>query len=250
MAQLTDEVGTRHEVMNLKNKILLIPDKPDEERDAVAEAWRESGGKVIRLARFWEPPDLKDWSVSIYGGSNFSLVVAQKLRLKLISPADDWLLTLDSKWLKRRLCGRTLEDVENISFPVFAKPLIPKTFRAAVYNSAQELLAECKGLEHGTKLIAAEVVHFEAEARAFVAKGRVLDCQIYEGIGNVQNAKEFVCAFIEKESLPPTCVLDVGLMTGKAWVFVEANASWGAGLNGCNASRVLPAIERATETGA
>ena len=233
--------------MNLKGKTLLIPDKPDEERDAVANAWRESGGEVIRLARFWETPALENESVCVYGGSNFSLVVAQKLGLELISPADDWLLKLDSRWLKRKVFSRTLAEIEGVSFPIFAKPLVPKTFRAAVYGSSQELADECRGLEQETKLLFGEVIRFEAEARAFVVNQQLLDCQIYEGNGDLSSAEVFIRSFLQDESLPPTCVIDVGFIADRGWAIVESNASWGAGLNGCNASRVLPAIALATK---
>jgi hypothetical protein len=228
-------------------KTLLIPDKPDEERDAVAAAWCESGGEVIRLARFWEPPALKNDSVCLYGGSNFSLVVAQKLGLELISPTDDWLLNLNPKWLKRNIFSRTLAEIENVDFPTFVKPLVPKTFRAAVYRTSQELADECKGLEKETKLLLGEIVHFEAEARGFVARQELLDCQIYEGNNQLYGADNFIRDFLHEESLPLTCVIDVGFITGRGWSIVEANASWGAGLNGCDARRILPAIALATK---
>jgi hypothetical protein len=38
--------------------------------------------------------------------------------------------------------------------------------------------------------------------------------------------------------------LDVG-WTERGWVVIEANDAWGAGLNGCDAGAVLPAIEAA-----
>jgi hypothetical protein len=233
--------------MNLKGKTLLIPDKQDEERDAVAKAWNKAGGQVVRLARFWDPPVLKNDSVCVYGGSNFSLVVARKLELELISPADDLLLTIDSKWLKRRLFCRSLAEIESVSFPVFVKPLVPKLFRSAVYNSFQELAGECKGLETKTKLLFGEIVRFEAEARAFVAEQQILDCQIYEGAGDLNGAEEFIREFLQTVPLPVACVIDVGLVTGRGWAVVEANASWGAGLNGCHAERILPAIAAATK---
>jgi hypothetical protein len=232
--------------MNLKGKTLLIPDKPDEERDAVADAWRESGGEVIRLARFWETPALKSKSVCLYGGSNFSLVVAQKLNLELISPADDWLLKIDPKWLKRKLFSRTLAEIGNVSFPIFVKPIVPKIFRAAVYSPSQELIDECRNLEKETKLLFGEVVCFESEARAFVLEQQLLDCHIYEGDGELHSAKDFIRSFLQGNSVPLTCVIDVGFIADKGWAIVEANASWGAGLNGCNARRILPAIVSAT----
>jgi hypothetical protein len=231
---------------NVKGKILFIPEKPDEERDAVADAWRKSGGEVIRLARFWETPALRNEPVCLYGGSNFSLVVAQKLGLELISPADDWLLKIDSKWLKRKLFNRTLAEIEDVSFPIFVKPLVPKTFRAAVYNSSQELADECRGLEKQTSLLFGEVVRFESEARAFVAERQILDCQIYEGHGELHGAEDFIRSFLKTEPVLPTCVIDVGFIVDRGWAIVEAHASWGAGLNGCDAHKVLPAIATAT----
>jgi hypothetical protein len=41
-------------------------------------------------------------------------------------------------------------------------------------------------------------------------------------------------------------VMDVGLVPGTGWVVIEFNAAWGAGLNGCDPNRILPAIEAAS----
>ena len=78
-----------------KGLTLLIPDKSDVERDAVAAAWERAGGEVLRLGRFWEPPSLEAASVRVYGNDTFGLVLAQKLGLALISPADDLLKDVD-----------------------------------------------------------------------------------------------------------------------------------------------------------
>jgi hypothetical protein len=34
----------------------------------------------------------------------------------------------------------------------------------------------------------------------------------------------------------------VGFVADRGWAVIEFNAAWGAGLNGCNAAKVLPAI--------
>ena len=72
--------------MNYRNLTLIIPDKPDPERDSVANAWENSGGTVLRLGRFWDPPELISADVRVYGNDTFCLVLAQKLCLDLISP--------------------------------------------------------------------------------------------------------------------------------------------------------------------
>jgi hypothetical protein len=119
-------------------------------------------------------------------------------------------------------------------------------FRAAVFSSPKALADECKGLEQDTQVLASEIVRFEAEARAFVAEQRLLDCQIYEGTRGLQGADGFIRSFLQETRLPVSCVIDVGFIQEKGWAIVEGNASWGSGLNGCDARCVLQAIALAT----
>ena len=70
---------------------LLIPDKPDVERDAVAKSFERGGGVVHRIGRFWDPPAFEPSTVRVYGADAFCLVLQQKLGLSLCSPADDLL---------------------------------------------------------------------------------------------------------------------------------------------------------------
>ena len=65
-----------------KDEILIIPEKADIERDAVADVWQEQGGKVLRLGKFWQPPELDPCKVHVYGNHTFCLVLQQKLKLK------------------------------------------------------------------------------------------------------------------------------------------------------------------------
>jgi len=46
--------------------------------------------------------------------------------------------------------------------------------------------------------------------------------------------------------LPPAVVVDVGLIAGRGWAVVEANAAWGAGICDCAPERILPLLRRAT----
>ena len=57
---------------------------------------------------------------------------------------------------------------------------------------------------------------------------------------------EFVGDLTESMVLPRTVVVDVGLVDGRGWAVIEFNASWGAGLNGWDAEKVLPAIVSAS----
>ncbi|QDE72371.1 DUF4343 domain-containing protein [Myxococcus sp. NMCA1] len=46
--------------------------------------------------------------------------------------------------------------------------------------------------------------------------------------------------------LPRTCVLDAAWVEGRGWALLEANAAWGAGLNGCDAAEAARCIAEAT----
>jgi hypothetical protein len=225
---------------------LLISDKPDVERDAVAKAFARHGGAVYRIARFWEPPALDPSSVRVYGADSFCLVLQQKLGFSLCSPDDELLLRVPSSFLKRQITRQPLGEIAAITFPSFVKPVVPKQFRGGVYPSSVELMAECRGLSPDTAVFVSVPVTLTAEARTFVRDGQVLDSAVYEGRENEADAETFVAHLTHAMSLPGTVVVDVGFIDGRGWGVIEFNAAWGAGLNGCDADKVLPAIVAAS----
>ena len=234
-------------ILNCIDTTLIIPQRADTERDAVAGAWTSAGGTVYRIDRFWDPPEwLLKADVRLYGNDTFCMVLAQKLQRRLVSPPDDLIASVPAKWLGRDVRITSLADARTSRFPSFVKPLIPKQFTASVYGSSQELVRECHGLPDNSQVIVSSVVNFLAEARAFIRNGVVLDCAVYEGHGSVANAIAVASSLAVNLPLPATCVLDVGLLQCGTWVFIESNAAWGAGLNGCSATKVLPAIMDAT----
>jgi hypothetical protein len=89
------------------------------------------------------------------------------------------------------------------------------------------------------------VVEIRAEARAWVLDGQVLTCAVYDGAGDPDGASLFVAGAVAGLDLPSTCVIDAALIDG-GWCILEANASWGAGLNGCDATAAARCIDRAT----
>ncbi len=228
--------------MNTVGLNLLISDKSDPERDALAAAFARYGGEVHRLGRFWDPPAFDPASVRVYGADSFCLVLQQKLRFPLCSPADDLLLQVPPAFLQRRLEQQTLPEAHSGSFPRFIKPLVPKQFRGAVYPSPDDLARECQGLPPETKVFAAEPVKFTAEVRSFVREGRVLDAAPYEGTAEISEAVDFITTLLDKITVPRSVVVDVGLIANRGWGVIEFNAAWGAGLNGCDPERVLPSI--------
>lgn len=224
---------------------LVIPEKPDPERDAMAASWRRQGGEVVRLGRFWEPPSWRPEEVRVYGNDTFCLVLQQKLGLRLTAP-DDALLFAFEHALERRIARRVLDEASELTYPCFVKPLVPKLFPAGVHEDAASLLAATDGVDRSEAIMVAEVVTFTAEARAFLLAGEVLDCSIYEGEGSIEQARAFAAGLAGDPHLPSTVVMDVGYVKDRGWAIVEFNAAWGAGLNGCDPDRVLPCIAAAS----
>jgi ATP-grasp domain-containing protein len=226
---------------------LVIPEKHDAERASVAEAWRRAGGEVVTLGRFWEPPALDPASVRCYGNDTFCLVLAQKLNLTLISPADDFLRFVPPDLLKRALSFTTLAIALTLPFPAFVKPMTPKQFAGRVFNDADALRQETEGLPAETPVMISEIVEIVAEARTFVVNRRVASRAIYEG----EASESMLAALRDLPTAAPDeepIVIDWACIAGKGWAVLEANAAWGAGLNGCDPVAVLPCIERATRS--
>lgn len=234
---------------NLNDITLLIPDKADSERDAVADAWSGKGGEVLQIAKFWNPPALDGKEIRVYGSNMFCLILAEKLGLKLISPEDDLLIRIDRDWVKRRIDIITLSEAGNLLFPAFIKPVVPKLFKAGVYKDLTALETECAQLELTTPVYVSEIVTITTEARSFIHKGKVVAVSIYEGNGNPMEAKDFINRFLDsnKSLVPDSFVLDAGFIRGRGWAVIEANAAWGAGLNGCAATEAVWSIANASK---
>jgi hypothetical protein len=227
-------------------RILLLPSGADYERDAVAGAWQAAGGKVQRLGRFWAPEEsLRGKCVCVYGNVIFCQVLAESLGLDLLGPADDLLVLLPEHLLGRTVTLSSLERMSELEYPCFAKSLLPKLFTSGVVTRPEALANLTLGLEPETAILVSEPVRFEGEARAFIYDRRVLDLALYEGYADLGGAMEVAEAVAQLEGTPHGFVVDLGRLKDR-WVVVELNPSWGAGLNGCDAEKVILAIAAGT----
>ncbi|WP_299457631.1 ATP-grasp domain-containing protein [uncultured Microscilla sp.] len=233
--------------MDLSNEVLLIPEKADKERDALALVWQQYGGKVIRIGRFWHPPKTGNGRVSIYGNDTFALVLAQVLGRTLLSPQDELVAQLPYRWVKRKLGLIVAKYFAADQLPVFIKSVKPKLLAAKVVRLENEVEA-IQALDNEI-LICSEVVDLVAEARAFVLGKQVQDLALYEGNADLETAQQFIHHFLhaaEAAALPHSFVLDIGYNKTGGWCIIEFNSSWGAGLNHCRPEKVLASIRAAT----
>jgi hypothetical protein len=232
----------------IKKEILLIPDKEDVERDQLAEEWLRRGGVVKRIGKFWIKPKISNQRISVYGYDTFCLVLAQILELKLISVKDEDIVTVKPQYLKRNIEIRLTSELNKIDFPKFIKPVIPKLFKAEIFQSRQEFELKNSELEDEQQLICSEIIQVDKEVRAFILDKEIMDLAFYEGEGKIEAPKRFIEDFLNNTGLdlPKTFVLDIGYNSQKDWFIVEFNSTWGAGLNYCQSSKILDCIQAAT----
>lgn len=230
-------------------QVLLIPEKTDAETAAVAEAWKRRGGEVRHLGKYWiKDDDLTKIPLAVYGNQTFSLILAQIYNFSLISPDDACIAELDQPWTGRTIELRTIEEINSAVFPVFIKPVVPKTFQAGVFQNYNAFEKVIRGLAQDEKILLSNIVAIEAEARSFVFEGQIMDLAVYEGEADIEEGKKFLTAFLQAHtsSLPKSLVIDLAFGSKTGWFVLEFNAAWGAGLNGCDADKVIDGIAGAT----
>ena len=227
--------------------ILVTPPSRDIERDAVAAAWSARGGEVLRVDRFWDPPEVDTSKVRIYGPHTFALVLQEVWPIELVSPPDELVLGLEEPHLGRRIGCCRLDEVGDLSFPVFAKPLVSKLFEAAVHDDPAALARETDGLDADTAIIWSDPTPFSSEVRIFALGRAVHGAAAYEGsVPDLAGAVDRATQVLQVIRYDGPLVIDVGEISPGTWAVIEFNEAWGAGLNGCEADRCLPVIAAAT----
>lgn len=228
--------------------VLLIPAKPDDERDSLAEAWVGLGGDVKRVDEFWIKPEVGNKKVAFYGNETFCLVLSQVLAKNLVTVKDDMIVELDKKWTKRALEVKTIEECLRITFPKFIKSVIPKAIPAKVYQTRDEFLSAIGQYDPSEKVIVSATMEIRGEVRVFVLDNTLVDLSFYEGDGNIADAERFAFDFLRNcnMQLPKTFVMDLGWNDTAEWFIIEFNSTWGAGLNGCDPGKVIGCVMEAT----
>jgi len=232
------------------NTILLIPQKTDHESEQVLRAWINKKGELKKLGKYWiKDENLIARNIAIYGNQTFALVLAQVYNVELISPDDKMIATLNKIWTKREITIKTIADINEHNFPVFIKPIIPKSFVASIFYSLEDFERATKGLEKTEGLIISSIMEeITAEARGYLKNGQVKDLALYEGNADIEEGALFLQDFADKhlELLPKVVVIDIAYSRKLGWFVLELNACWGAGLNNCDAEKVIDCIIEAT----
>jgi hypothetical protein len=205
------------------------------------------------------PEWLRGQDVALFGEPLFAAVVADELGLVLLEPPFDWLSTLAAEYRQREIRYATLREARQLREAAFVKPADDKCFLAGVFPSGVQLPGE-DVLPGSTPVLIAEPVRWEVEFRCFILEREVVTLSPYLRQGELAQspdgnwddtrtelARTFAQQVLSDEAvaLPPAVVMDVGIIEGRGWAVVEANAAWGSGIYGCDPAAVLRVVRRA-----
>jgi hypothetical protein len=222
---------------------------------AVAEGW-----DTRRLQGWRVAGEIED-RVAVYGEHLFAIAVADQLSLALLRPPFDWLARLPFAHLKRSVWFAELAAMARHPLPAFIKPADDKSFAARVYEDPRAL-PDSSLLPPQTPILIAEPVVWEVEFRCFVLNRSVVTASVYSRGGHSSEARDaegrsadeaetrealsFMQGLLADPAitLPPSVVVDVGIIQGRGWAVVEANPSWGSGIYGCDPRQVLYTVAR------
>lgn len=91
------------------------------------------------------------------------------------------------------------------------------------------------------RLFASSVVDIQAEWRAFVFNGKIIDVRQYTGDWQEQYKAQFILDAVRAyKDCPPAYTLDVGILKDGRMVIIEAHNFIACGLYGFNDARILP----------
>ena len=238
---------------------LILPPRYTDDSNALWRAAVRLGWEIERLQSWRVPEDFyASHPLAIYGESLWANFVAQQLGGELYEPPLDWLAKLPPHFLGRKIEFCTLKEARDKTFPLFVKPAGEKEFEARIYASATDLPLD-EDRQESQWVLVSEIVEWEVEYRCFLLEGRVLTASSYwrgavstrDETGDYPSPPDELAAAMElaekvagKKRGFRDCgaVVDVGIIKGFGWAVVEANPSFGAGIYGCDAEKVLEVI--------
>lgn len=208
------------------------------------------------LSSYRAEPELQGRDdLRIYAEPLFADVIASQLDLVLLEAPLDWLASVPSELVGRKIELTTLAKARQMSFPRFVKALDDKRILPKVYDKAKHIGDH----ESDTLVLTSPACKWDLEMRLFVVGGEVQTGSVYikdnKPFQRPLGKQEFLMTqrFVDKtmsqigDTLPIATVLDVGL--AKQLTIVEANAAWASGLYASSPTKALSSIMASTCSG-
>ncbi|WP_405014185.1 ATP-grasp domain-containing protein [Kitasatospora sp. NBC_01539] len=250
--------------------LLLLAPRINETGLRLLTSARRRGLRAHTATRWEVPAELAGLRPAhLYGGPLFADVASAALGVAPLEPPADWLTTLPSDLLGRRVECTTLAEARRLRRPAFVKPPVDKLFPARIYPDGSGLPGP-DALDDDTPVLVSDIVAFTEEFRLFVLDGAVRAASRYAVDGALAvspsvgpDARAFAadvlaaCAHGGADGstgsgvgvgsgvgLPGAVVVDIG-RTADGWAVVEANPAWASGGYACDPDAVLDVVLRA-----
>ncbi|GJF32045.1 hypothetical protein KNE206_47450 [Kitasatospora sp. NE20-6] len=248
--------------------LLLLAPRINETGLQLLTAARRRGLRAHTATRWEVPSELAALRPAhLYGGPLFADVASAALGVAPLEPPADWLTTLPSGLLGRRVECTTLAEARRLRRPAFLKPPVDKLFPARIYPDGSGLPGP-DALDDDTPVLVSDIVAFTEEFRLFVLDGAVHAASRYAVDGALAvspsvgpDARAFAADVLAActdggartrtrtrtgagSGLPGAVVVDIG-RTADGWAVVEANPAWASGGYACDPDAVLDVVLRA-----
>lgn len=241
---------------------LVLSQRYSSDSNALFSAAIAAGWDVERLRGFRAPEGLAAREPVFYGETILADAIADELDIALLEPSADWLPRLPLRHRLRDVRLTTLGEAVSISERSFVKPTDEKVFPARVYANGAAIDPDPQ-IALDLPVLVSEPVVFEVEFRCFIVEREIAAFSPYIRGGEIARDAageweadraeiEAACASMRavladaEVELPKAVVVDVGRMEGRGWGVVEANPAWASGLCGCDPTKVLAVLQRAT----
>src|SRR5215216_3812684 len=98
--------------------------------------WQAAIGRGWKCERLRGPriPEIDDPEVVVYAESFYAPLIQSALRIRLLEPPEDWLVSLPARYQQRSISVMSLEAARSLREPQFIKPPNDKSFKANVYS--------------------------------------------------------------------------------------------------------------------
>jgi hypothetical protein len=240
--------------------VLILTPRQVPDADELAISAQNVGWTVCRLRNWRVDPIPNETEIAVYGEHLFVEAIAQQLGLSLLEPPLDWLERLPGEYLKRRVRFSKLGELAHAWFPSFIKPADDKSFTAQVYQTYSDF-PDVYNLPPSTPVLISEPVSWEVEFRCFIRDRQFFTISAYKRYRELLESElnpwyadadesRAAISFIQtilmdrRILIPPSLVIDIGLMEGNGWAVIEANPAWASGIYGCDPLEVLYTIAR------
>lgn len=219
--------------------------------------WKSLRLEHLRLPKWFEID--KNEEYAFYFPVREAYDIARLFSMKLLGCDAYWLANLPKEVVKRGIYVTTLEKACHVSKLCFIKPAMGKSFRSGLYDS-KSLSKTVENLDKNTLVCISEPVKWIVEYRCFIVEQEVISISSYARNGEIflnasqaelEEAKGFAYSIVRNYNIavPPSFVLDVGIIENKGWAVIETNECWASGIYNCDPKKVLKVLLKACISG-